>query len=307
MNSIEKLSVAKRALSEAKGFDDILAIHDIALAAEKFAQAAKLGMDAQNEAAEVARRAERKAGEMLAQMPKNTGEAGQFKPLGGSMMEPPATLSDLGIDKKESHRWQQIANVPEETFEEYIRDNKESGEITQAGLLRIAQGKPHVSQRTGENEWYTPPEYVEAARKCMGSIDLDPASSEVANRTVKADKFYTIDDDGRQGKWEGNVWMNPPYAQPLVAEFTELVAEKYETGEIEQACVLVNNATETNWFQRMLVSCSALCLVKGRVRFLDKNGEPIGAPLQGQIVLYFGENMVLFEAAFSRFGKVVVV
>ena len=39
----------------------------------------------------------------------------------------------------------------------------------------------------------------------------------------------------------------------------------------------------------------------GRVRFLDVNGEP-GAPLQGQSVLYFGNNPAAFMEAFKKFG-----
>jgi hypothetical protein len=51
--------------------------------------------------------------------------------------------------------------------------------------------RPHVSQNSGENEWYTPANYIEASRMVMGSIDLDPASSETANRTVCATAYYT--------------------------------------------------------------------------------------------------------------------
>jgi phage N-6-adenine-methyltransferase len=163
----------------------------------------------------------------------------------------------------------------------------------------------HVSQNSGENEWYTPAGYIQAAREVMGSIDTDPASCLEANRTVEAKQFFTKEDDGLGKKWKGNVWMNPPYSQPLISKFADAVASKFEASEIKQACVLVNNATETQWFQRMLCSCSAVCFMKGRVRFIDKAGNATGAPLQGQAVLYFGGNMEAFKREMSIHGVVL--
>jgi ParB family chromosome partitioning protein len=164
---------------------------------------------------------------------------------------------------------------------------------------------PHVANNSGENEWYTPAEYVEPARIIMGGIDCDPASSEIANRIIKAKKFYSAQDDGLKQKWGKRVWMNPPYAQPLIAEFCEAVTAKYESGEIEQACVLVNNATETAWFQRMLERASAVCLVRGRIKYLDESGKPNGTPLQGQAILYFGKDWKIFQQEYSPIGAVL--
>lgn len=164
----------------------------------------------------------------------------------------------------------------------------------------------HVSHNSGNNEWYTPPAFIQAACDAMGHIDTDPATSEIANKTVGARNIFTAEDDGLTRVWSGNVWMNPPYAQPLIGQFADAVSDKYDAKEIKRAIVLVNNATETAWFQRMLESSSAVCFLRGRVRFLDPSGAPSGAPLQGQAVLYLGENPYRFAKSFAEFGQVLM-
>jgi phage N-6-adenine-methyltransferase len=163
----------------------------------------------------------------------------------------------------------------------------------------------HVSQNSGNNEWYTPKEYIEAARNVMGSIDTDPASSFIANEIVKATQYFTEEQNGLTKEWKGNVWMNPPYAQPLISQFTNAVTDKFISNEIDQAVILVNNATETKWFQKMLsVASSGICFVKRRIKFLNINGEPVGAPLQGQCIIYFGNKINSFYEYFIQYGSI---
>jgi len=166
--------------------------------------------------------------------------------------------------------------------------------------------RPHVANNSGDNEWYTPPEFIEAARLVMGSIDLDPASSEVANRTVGAERIYTAADDGLKLVWEGRVWMNPPYEKGLIDRFAEKLRAEVAAGNVKEAVVLVNNATDTRWFATLCEVGSMLCFPTGRVRFYKPDGER-GAPLQGQAVIYIGSQREAFVSAFQRFGMVARV
>jgi len=188
-----------------------------------------------------------------------------------------------------------------------IEDKKNARDAFNRMLARFwpPLEKPHVSQATGESEWNTPPEYIESARKLMGKIDLDPASNKQAQKNIKAEVYYTKEKNGLTKPWAGNVWMNPPYSQPLVKDFCNTLVKKYNAGEINQACVLINNATETEFFQNMLKVCTAVCFIKGRVKFIDKNGEATGTPLQGQVIIYFGNESKKFKDLFSKYGEIL--
>lgn len=167
--------------------------------------------------------------------------------------------------------------------------------------------KAHVANASGEFEWYTPEPYIEAARSAMGSIDCDPATTVIANQRVKAQTIFTLENSGLDfaNTWDGNVWLNPPYALGIVDQFTRKLVDQVGEGRTEQACVLVNNATETEWFQEMLPRVSAICLVRGRINYLTPSGEPLNKPLQGQIVLYFGHGAARFQTCFRPFGVIL--
>lgn len=159
------------------------------------------------------------------------------------------------------------------------------------------------TQFTGENEWYTPAEYVEAARRVMGRIDLDPASSPKAQQTVKARRFFAIQQDGLTREWSGAVWLNPPYAQPHIQHFAEKVVAEIGAGRVSEAIVLTHNYTDTAWFHLLESACAAICFTRGRIRFVSSSGE-LASPTQGQAFFYFGQRREAFAEVFRTFGFV---
>ena len=218
-----------------------------------------------------------------------------------------AEFADLGIrglTTRNSVR--KYRNAWQKAVDEGWAEPAQPGERVALPDARFKEAtEAHVANNSGDNEWYTPAEYIEAATKVMGGIDLDPASSLEANEVVGATTYYTADDDGLSQPWRGRVWMNPPYARPLVDQFCERLAKSYTAGDATEACVLVNNATETGWFQEVAEVASVLCFPMRRVKFWHPEKE--SAPLQGQAVLYLGDNIKGFRAAFGEFGFTAVI
>lgn len=185
-----------------------------------------------------------------------------------------------------AHRIEHIEEEPEET-------------ATPKAIVQEVVNRPHVSYNSGNNEWYTPADIIEAARAVMGSIDIDPASNDIAQKVVKAKIYYTAETNGLNKKWTGNVWLNPPYASELIGKFVDKLIKEQE--HYEQAIILVNNATETEWFRKIISIASAVCFPKGRVKFYLPDGKT-GAPLQGQAILYIGASPKKFTDMFLKVG-----
>lgn len=152
-DALAKLSKATQMLAEAKTLDEIRQVMDLAEAARTYAQAAKLGTEAANHAAEIKLRAQRKAGEMLQQLERSKGgDSRSFQP-GTSASEYRQVLTDEEIAPTTAHRWQQVASLPEEMFEAHIAEVIGDGkELTTSGMLR------EIRREISHNEKIDPPE-----------------------------------------------------------------------------------------------------------------------------------------------------
>jgi phage N-6-adenine-methyltransferase len=158
---------------------------------------------------------------------------------------------------------------------------------------------------SGENEWYTPTKYIELARTVLGEIDLDPASSPPAQEVVRAKEFFTAEQDGLLRPWHGRVWLNPPYAQPLIGQFIDKLLEERSAGNITAAIALVHNYTSSSWFQRAAQIVDGICFAAQRIAFESPDGEK-AAPTQGQAFLYYGDNVEAFSNHFLEVGFILV-
>jgi hypothetical protein len=217
----------------------------------------------------------------------------------------PATIPELGLDRRRVAEWRKMAEAGEDVVFTAI-DNAlaEGREATAADVKRAIAGGPVCGLCTGNFEWYTPAKYIEAARRVMGGIDLDPASHETAQRTVRAAEYFTKDDDGLSRPWRGRVWCNPPYATGLIERFAAKLVEEFKAGNVLSAIMLTDNKTDTKWFHALLDECKLVCFTLGLINFYNETN-PAGSHIYGSAFTYFGHDGESFANAFGGFGAMV--
>lgn len=203
--------------------------------------------------------------------------------------------ASTGISHQQVSRWRkQLADAGKYRAQQLLAAYRKAG---------LEPDANHRAEGTGENEWFTPAQYIEAARDVMGGIDLDPATHAVAQETVQATHFFTAAENGLAQEWHGRVWLNPPYVQPLIARFAEKLVAEVSARRIEQAIMLTHNYTDTAWFHHAEAAADLICFTRGRIAFVDIDGAAC-SPTQGQAFFYYGAQGELFREVFCHFGFV---
>lgn len=173
------------------------------------------------------------------------------------------------------------------------------------------------------DEWMTDPKWIEKVRAAMGSIDLDPASNDIAQEYIKAARYYTIETNGLNKPWYGNVYCNPPYSKGKIDDFTKKILDEWNYSRSmipmprpRQMIILVNSQTDTAWYQLLMRACTVALLVRKRIKFwkiFDGKAWPKweSTTVKGKIgnsprflntLFYFGDNINSFLKTFRNDG-----
>jgi len=150
------------------------------------------------------------------------------------------------------------------------RDKVDYGEATPANSRASFRFNNDLRYRDGEHpnqRQLTPPYVLEPVRLSLGRIGLDPCTE--PDNPTRADRFYTVDDDGLARVWHGPGWMPTVYVNPPYSRAKEPWMERcIEAGERGQKVVLLIPAhTDTRIFQRTIATASAVVFIRGRVKF----------------------------------------
>lgn len=190
-------------------------------------------------------------------------------------------------------------------------------------------------------EHYTPAAIVEAARLTLGGIDLDPASSEAAQRTVRAAQFHTAKSNGFTRPWAGRVFLNPPggkcdeqgnvvrlckgegyfYADETLCEVPILSSAKawwaklvheYLARRVEAAVFVgftleILQTTQVDPAPLLPLDCP-LCVPSRRVAYVRADGTVGASPPHGSVIVCVTEPGTdyarRFAEAFAPLGRV---
>jgi phage N-6-adenine-methyltransferase len=136
---------------------------------------------------------------------------------------------------------------------------------------------------SASDEWETPDWFFQLVDHVTGySFTLDVCAS---FKNTKCCKYFSVKENGLLQDWANNIcWMNPPYSQSDL-----WVKKAYEESQKDNTIVvcLLPARTDTRRFHDYCMKASDIYFVKGRIKFLDMDGNVRNSPAFPSIVVIF--------------------
>jgi hypothetical protein len=178
-HAMSVLEEIRRELAKSTDLEKIQDLRDQAESIRHYIKTAAWGLEMQNRAGAVKLLCERRIGQILEGLLCRGGDRKSAD------QEVFVTLKDLGISRIQSSRWQREGSLPEEEFDQYVKQAKKEGrELTSNGLLRLA--KLHVGSAQSNNNGTEPFHHllngiqrIVAKHECFASIYADPPWSHI--------------------------------------------------------------------------------------------------------------------------------
>lgn len=182
-------------------------------------------------------------------------------------------------------------------------------------MTKTAQQVQVTTFTCANDSWYTPDWLIEQSRWVLGTIDLDPCSSEIANKIVRATSIYTAADNGLEQPWHGRIFCNPPSrvyrkGDPDIVKtakphlWASKLVKEFDAGNVTSAILLVKSVLGYKWYESLYYNYWC-CHLADRPAFIRPDGSDSGPCKKGVSVFYFGNSEYHFTDTFAPYGKIV--
>jgi hypothetical protein len=172
----------------------------------------------------------------------------------------------------------------------------------------------NIQHSSRTDQWFTPAPIITLVKKVLGNIDLDPASSELANVLVGAKNIIDVETNGLSVEWpeDCNIYINPPGGKTNGKSNTFLFWKKLmeyrNAGKLNHAIFMAFSAeamqtTQGKKIQTMLDF--SICIPAKRIAFVSPNGIK-NSPSHSNCIIYIPGNINKtsdFIKHFSALGK----
>lgn len=128
------------------------------------------------------------------------------------------------------------------------------------------------------DDWETPKDFFDDLEKKFGKFDLDPCATK---GNAKARRFFTKEDNGLEKKWDGRVFVNPPYGR-TIGLWMKKSWESSRDGADLVVC-LVPARTDTAWWHEYAMR-GIIVFIRGRLKFGKSRNS---APFPSAVVIFY--------------------